>query len=293
MTPLVSVIIVTYNSASCLRPTLEALFGQSYTHVEAILVDNASRDGSLAMAREYETRGLKVIASPENRGFGGGNNDGVAASKGEIILLLNPDAVLAPDGIERIVAAFAEKPEMGILGAKLVAEDGETLLHCGGWVDPCAHSELYGRGEKDTGKYEAPRQVEFVAGALLAIRRPLWDRLHGFDETFHPAYYEDTDLCVRANRLGAAVWYWPIRVIHKENVSLPYKTDAFLRIHHRNRLWFQARNRSWFKLLFWAAPHELAWLASWHSKGCRKLCMRLYGETLRRKLTTPPWGASG
>src|SRR5690349_9452432 len=129
--PSISIVIVTWNSAAHLRPTLESVFRQDYPDYEVILVDNDSRDDSLAIAREFEPRGLRIIAGRVNRGFGGGNNDGVAASRGELVFLLNPDTELEPRALHEIAAAFAAHPDAGILGAKLIAPDGETILHCG------------------------------------------------------------------------------------------------------------------------------------------------------------------
>lgn len=285
--PLISVIIVTYNSASCLQPTLEALLSQDYPNYEVILLDNASRDASLAIAREFEGDRLRVIANKTNRGFAGGNNDAVRASRGEIVFLLNPDAVLTENASLGEVAAalgrHAESAELGIIGGKLLAEDGVTLLHCGGVIDRCAHTALLGRGEEDSGQWECPAEVDFVIGAALALRRELWDALGGFDEDFSPAYYEDTDLCLRCRRLGRRVFYWPrLQLIHRENVSTEYKSDSFWWMHHRHRLWFQVKNHGLFGILFQVLPAEARWYCSSQSRGLRKFMLRIYYYTLRR-----------
>lgn len=285
--PLISVIIVTYNSASCLRPTLESLLDQDYPNFEAILLDNASRDASLAIAREFEGERLRVIANPVNRGFAGGNNEAVGASSGRIVFLLNPDAILlGPGALGEVAAAFggpASPPNLGIIGGKLLAEDGVTLLHCGGVIDACAHTALLGRGEEDNGQWECPAEVDFVIGAALALRRETWDRLGGFDEDFGPAYYEDTDLCLRCRRLGFNVLYWPrLALIHRENVSTPYLSESFWWLHHRHRLWFQIKNHSFYSILFKVLPAEARWYCSSHSRGVRRFMLKIYYYTLRR-----------
>jgi GT2 family glycosyltransferase len=285
MTPLpsISVIIVTYNSASCLRPTLAAVLNQDYPDFEVILVDNQSADDSLTIAREYVSRGLKIIPNPTNRGFAGGNNDGVRASRGELVFLLNPDAVLDPGGLRVIAAAFAQRSDLGILGAKLMDADGETILHCGGRIGLPAHCSLYGVGEKDRGQWDEVREVEFVIGAAFALCRALWDRLGGFDEDFSPVYYEDTDLCVRCRRLGLKVLYWPLlRLIHQGNVSCEYKSPAFWWYHHRHRLWFLMKNYSLPQILFQVLPAEARWYISPASRGLRRFMLRIYYYTLKR-----------
>ncbi len=278
--PRVSAVVVTYNSAAFLRETLDALVTQTGADFEALLWDNASADESLAIAREFEPRGLRVVASEENFGFGGGNNRAVRETGGDIVLLLNPDCILPPGGLRRIAAAMARNPRIAVFGGKQVAPDGETLLHCGGVIDDGAHTRSIGRGQKDRGQYDRPRQVDYVGGALMALRRDVWEELGGFDDAFHPAYYEDTDLCARARRHGHQVWYAPIRVLHHENVSLPRETAEFRRLHHRNRLRFAALDFGIPRLLLRFLPAELRWLLSWHSAGSRRLCAALYPDAL-------------
>lgn len=284
--PTLSVIIVTYNSAAKLRPTLEAVMAQHHPNYEVILYDNNSTDGTLAIARPFQAQGLKVIASPENRGFSGGNNDAVEASRGELLVLLNPDAVLRPGGLVEIERAFVQNPRMGILGAKLLAPDGRTIMHCGGRIGMPAHTELYGRGEIDRGQWDEPMQVELVIGALLVIPRSLWVQLGGFDEFFNPTYFEDTDLCYRCRRLGRPVVYWPrVCLIHSENVSQAYKSWRFFWAHHKGRIWFTAKNLPLWRLVFQAIPAEAAWFVSPRgAAGLRPMMLRIYWMILKRFL---------
>jgi len=288
--PLISVIIVTYNNAACLRPTLDAVFAQNYPQYEIILVDNASQDESLVIAREYTRPNYKIIANATNRGFAGGNNDAVAASRGEIVFLVNPDAILEPTALTEVARAFAERPDLGILGAKLMAADGKTILHCGGHIDAAAHTALYGIGELDQGQRDEIEEVDFVIGAAYALRRELWDRLGGFDEDFNPCYYEDTDQCLRCRRMSYKVLYWPrLRVIHPDRTqsadfakSAAYQSPTFWWYHHRHRLWFQFKNASLLGLLFRVIPAELRWYFSAQSAGLRKFMLKIYYYTLRR-----------
>lgn len=281
--PTISVIIVTYNSAAHLRPTLEALFAQTHPSFEAILLDNASTDDSLAIAREFAARGLRVIAGTTNRGFAGGNNDAVAVSRGELVVLLNPDAVMeSPDTLAAIERMFARRADLGVLGAKLLAPDGRTIMHMGGTIGLPAHCTLFARGEPDGPGWQRPLDVEFVIGALFAVRRTVWDRLQGFDEFFNPAYYEDTDFCWRARRLGLAVVADPaVRVLHHENVSTTYRSESFYWMHHKGRLWLMAKNLPWWQLPA-AAWAEARWLFSPAGADRRHMMWGLYGMVLRR-----------
>jgi GT2 family glycosyltransferase len=283
--PKISVIVVSYNSAAHLRPTLAALLSQDYPDFEAILVDNASWDGSLAVAREFETRGLRIVANDTNRGFSGGNNDGVSVSGGGIVFLLNPDAEMLPGCLREVAAAFSAFPSAGILGAKLLAPDGKTLLHCGGTIGAAAHCSHLGRGETDIAKWDESREVEYVSGAALALRRSLWDQLGGFDEEFNPAYYEDTDLCLRCRAAGRKVIYChSICLLHHENVSTEYRSPAFWRMHQRNRVWFILKNFPFIRILFRTLPYEIWWLCTFHSGEVRHMMPRIYVDGFKRLL---------
>ena len=281
--PQVSVVVVTYNSSPTLEATLRAAVAQQGVSFEIIVQDNASRDDSLAIARRFEPQGVKVIACLQNRGFAGGNNDAVAQSRGELVVLLNPDAVLPPDGLRQIHQAFVRRAEMGILGAKLVDPDGVTLQQCGGQIDLSAHCRLYGRGEKDQGQWDQAREVDFVIGALLGIRRSDWDRLGGFDEFFNPAFYEDADLCTRCRRqLGKRVMYWPLRVIHHEKASVNHTSSSFWWMHVKGRVWFLLKNLPFWKLVLLAFPAELAWFFQRAFPCSRWLVVKVYWIVFKR-----------
>ena len=119
-----SVFIVTYNSAPLLRSCLNSLRAQTLGEVEIIVVDNASRDDSAAIIRaEYPE--IKLIAGAVNLGFGNANNLALAEAKGRYIVLLNPDAVLPADTLERALAHMEETPDAGMGGGLLQGTQGE------------------------------------------------------------------------------------------------------------------------------------------------------------------------
>jgi len=271
-----SVIIVTFNSAKFLRETLQSVFDQSCESFEVILVENNSSDDSLNIAKEFEENGLKIIEQKKNLGFCGGNNLGVSKSAGDIIFLLNPDIVLMEDTFQKIINYFERNQEACVYGTKLLSSDHETILHYGGEIGDQAHCQLYGRFQKDNGEWEKPKEVEYVVGASMIMARDDWAHLGGFDEDFFPAYYEDADLCFRARQQGLKVICLPLKILHKENVSVDYNSYEFLNMHHRNRLLFLSKNYSLPRLLFKTLPKEILWLFSSNSKGVRKLCMPYY-----------------
>lgn len=273
-TPRFTIITVTYNNGAFLRPMLEALFAQPRELFEAILVENNSRDNSLQIAREFESRGLQVIANIENKGFGGGNNQAALLAKGEILFLLNPDAILPLGALEQISTQINAQSTPGIFGLRLLSMDGHLLMHYGISVGDQAHCLAPYRGKPEAELLTKPMLVEAVSGATMLVPRAIWEKLGGFDLGFHPAYYEDTDLCLRAQRLKIPVVSLPVNVRHHENVSEGVQSWAFLHMHHRHRWRLIAKHFSLFRILFRTLPKELYWLCSWRSQRVRKITLK-------------------
>jgi O-antigen biosynthesis protein len=257
MNPTVSIILVTYNSAPQLAACLAALRTLRYDPApEIVIVDNASQDASLALAHELLPQ-TRRLPQARNLGFAGGVHQGVAVSSGEYIVLLNPDTVVEPDWLAPLIAALAD-PACGVAGSKILDVDGRTLLHTGGLIEaPLLLADHCGNGEADRGQYDQPIAVSFVTGAALAMRRELWDRLGGLDRGFFPGYFEDVDLCWRAQALGLECRYVPQSVLrHRESSSSGKFSGRFYYYYHRNRLRFACKQLNWPTLWGEFAPAE-------------------------------------
>src|SRR5689334_9970978 len=121
----VSVITVTYNSAACIGECLASLRAQQGVEIELIVVDNASSDDTLAVARQSGL-GIRLIANPENRGFGAACNQGFAASQGRFAYLINPDAqLLGHNALDLLCRALGEHPRWGLAGTAILAANGK------------------------------------------------------------------------------------------------------------------------------------------------------------------------
>jgi GT2 family glycosyltransferase len=205
-------VIVTHNSADVIEACLEALarMAPSWT---AIVVDNASADQTVARVR---SKGVKLIANLENRGFAAAVNQGVRATDAESVLLLNPDVTLLTP-----VDLFKD---YAIAGGKLVSRDGrpQTGFSIRRFPTPLVLSfELLGlnrlfpwnpvnrRYRYLDRSLDEPGPVEQPAGAFLMIRRDVWTKLSGLDEEFHPVWFEDVDFCRRAADAGVQIDYLP------------------------------------------------------------------------------------
>lgn len=234
--PRVALVIVAYNHARHLPATLHAIQQLGYPADRrcTIVVDNG--DGSSAdVARGTEN--VQVIEPGRNLGFAGGCNAAVAATDADVIALINPDLQPLHNFLDHLVAPLSD-PSIGLVGAKLLYPDHRTIQHAGGFVQrPTLLAQHHGYGESDHGQYDTPRDVEFVTGAALALRRATWNALGGLDDSFYPAYYEDVDLGWRVRQHGLRAQYEPRAVaLHHEAAGLGKHSAAYQQLYHRNRL---------------------------------------------------------
>ncbi|MFH0953795.1 MAG: glycosyltransferase family 2 protein [Verrucomicrobiota bacterium] len=206
----VSVSIVTYNSASTIRACLDSVLEQAGVASEIIVVDNKSTDHTLEVLRAYGDR-VRVIASPQNTGFGAGHNLAARhASASRYQLVLNPDARLTQkDGLKRLVDWMDAHPECGLCGMRIMKD--------GRWVPPKMHYP--GARHVPLDCSPGPGEIAWVVGAGMMIRRAAFDKIGGFDEEFF-LYGEETDLCLRLRKAGYAIGYnESVEVSHVGGVS--------------------------------------------------------------------------
>jgi N-acetylglucosaminyl-diphospho-decaprenol L-rhamnosyltransferase len=209
------VVVVTYNSAEVIERCLD-----SCGDLPAVVVDNASRDGTCAIVSRRH--GVNLIGNSENRGFAGAVNQGVAALHTEFILLLNPDTELL-SGIEDLENSCSE-PGTGLASGKLVDMAGGVqrgftvrrfptpatlafeVLGINRMLPANPVNRRYRGLDLDP---ERTADVDQPPGAFLMFRREVWQRLGGFDTQFHPLWFEDVDFCKRASGLGLKIRYVP------------------------------------------------------------------------------------
>jgi GT2 family glycosyltransferase len=213
--PLVSIGLVSWNSAAHLPACLSALAGQTYPRREVIVVDNASTDDSLTRVAAH-LPSARIITNTYNTGFCRAHNLAIRAAQGAYYLPLNPDACLHPDYLARLVAALEAAPDFGSAGGKLSRPplEGEAaqIDSTGLFLDRRRRQYLRGHGETDTGQYAAADEVFGMDGAAPLYRRAMLDDIamdgEYFDESFF-AHKEDVDLAWRARLLGWKCAYVP------------------------------------------------------------------------------------
>lgn len=261
--PLVSIIIVLFNSREHIEPCLDSVAALHYRPFELILVDNGSADGSVRLARECaERHDLRCVISelPRNRGFAAANNQAFSLSQGDVILLLNPDTEVYRDMLDELVESLAD-PQVAVSGCKVYYPDRMTLQHTGGYIRDNGLTMHYGVNQTDVGQFEETRDVQYVTGAAMAVARDAFERLGMLDPGYHPAYFEETDLCLSARRTAMRVVYTPgARVVHHEATTTGKFTERYYYLYHKNRVRFLLKNFSWEFLLNRALPMEQRWL---------------------------------
>lgn len=201
---------------------------------ELIVVDNGSVGG-------MPTGRYRLVEPGRNLGFAGGANAGAAAARGEIFLLLNPDAHPAPGALDRLLEGFRALPDAAGLAPKLLGEEGDSqhrwqLRPLPSPATLLLQTLLIPSGKGPAEEPAAGARVEQPAAAALALRRSAFERVGGFDAGFFPAWFEDVDLAKRMGAEGMALHYWPAAVFrHGLGSSVPrLGYGPFLSIYYRN-----------------------------------------------------------
>jgi hypothetical protein len=208
--PSLSVLIVAWSSAAELRRTLPPLLAELREGDELIVVDNDSPDDSAAVARELAPR-VKVVTMGRNRGFAGGANVGAAAATGDLLVILNPDAMPLPGWGEAIRRPWLEGRGWAAWQGLVAGEDAATINSAG---NPVHFTGIVWAGMHDEPLVAAPRpgEVTALSGACLAVPTAVWRRLGGFAERFF-MYHEDVDLSLRLRLAGETVGIEPTAVV--------------------------------------------------------------------------------
>ncbi len=255
----VSVIIVNYNGQAHLAKCLNSLLVGFSANDEIILVDNASTDGSAEYVEQtFPT--IRVIRNKSNQGFSGGCNVGAEWAIGQYLAFLNPDTVVVPGWLDALIAALEADPRMGLATSKiLLLDDRDRINTCGNDMHYTGLTLCRGLGtNRDT--LTRGGEVSAVSGAAFAIRRELFEALHGFDESFF-MYMEDTDLSWRARLAGFRCLYVPDSVVYHDYTLRfgPQKTFY----QERNRYVMLLKGLQWRTLLLLLPALLLAELATW------------------------------
>ncbi len=255
--PDVSIVLVLYNQAEltfgCLASINETLAGGDIG-IEVVIVDNWSTDRTDELLRRIE--GGTILRNQANLHFLKAVNQAVKIATGRTILLLNNDAQLLPGAVASALRTLDSAPDIGAVGGRIILPDG-VLQEAGSiiWRDGACTG--YGRGEDpNTPDYMFQRDVDYCSAAFLLTPASVFRELGGFDERFAPAYYEETDYCVRLWKSGRRVVFDPdAAIVHYEFASSG--TGDAMSLQAANHATFVAQHREWLAEQFPASPANL------------------------------------
>ncbi len=244
--PLVSALIVSFNVKPLLLKCLEAFYGHSDVPVEAVVVDNASTDGSpAAVASEFPK--AVVLAQPRNLGFGRANNVGLERCQGRFVLLLNPDVTVNPQAVGRMADLLITRPDAAAVGPRLLFPDGRldpdarrafpvpsTLFYrTVGLSRLFPRSQVFGRHNMGHVPETEVHEMDSGTAACMMVRMTALDRVGFFDPRYF-MYGEDLDLCYRLKLGGWKVFYQPsASAIHHKGAATRQAESKMLYERHR------------------------------------------------------------
>jgi GT2 family glycosyltransferase len=245
--PDLSVVMVTHGAWRLIDRAIRELVEHTERSFELIVVDNDSDNETRAQLSQLS--GVRVILNQENRGFGPAANQGAEQARGEYLVLLNSDAFVHAGWLEPLLEALA-RPKVGAVVPRYLNPDG-SLQEAGVLLARDGSVQLYGEGDDpDRGCYCFSRRVDYGSAICMAMRLAAFTALGGFDPAYAPAYYEDSDLCLRLATHGMAVLYEPRTSVTHVRYGSGDIASA-VELSQRNRKLFAER---WSAQLFGRPP---------------------------------------
>jgi len=232
-----AIIILNFNEKEYLKNCLNSIKENiAYKNYKVIVVDNYSKDKSQEMIKS-EFEWVDLIENKLNRGFAGGNNDGIKYAikkyNPKYFYLLNNDTLVQKNWLVEAIKTMEKSEDNGIVGSKQLNFDKEELK-CAGWIHMFGVKYYFG---------DIEQSVNWVSGAGFLVKREVFDKIGLLNEIYDPAYYEETDFQKRALRAGFEIIHSPKSIfLHKAGQTTKRNQKYFLEIFFRNRLIYFYKN---------------------------------------------------
>ncbi|HEY2908381.1 MAG TPA: glycosyltransferase family 2 protein [Vicinamibacterales bacterium] len=247
----VSIVIVNYNAGADLERCLESLHaGAVRVAHEIVVVDNGSSDGGLARVVRWPD--VRVIENRANIGFARASNIGMRASRGDALLLLNNDTIVPPGAIDRLLEILESRPDVAVVGPRLVDAAGRAELSFGRMIGPLAEFRQKRLRqspvvEELTRREQSP---DWVSGACLLVRRADAEAVGLLDERFF-MYTEDVDFCASIRARGRRILFTPdVEIVHLRGRSAESAPKATADAYRRSRIaFYQKHHPAWVPVL--------------------------------------------
>ena len=239
----VSIVIPHWNNVDVLSECLESISNTNFENFETIVVDNASTDNSVASVRSNYPN-VKLIENDKNYGYAGGCNIGAEAASGDFLIFLNNDTVQEKDWISNLIKTINSDDKIAAVQPKILNYYDRNVFDyaggSGGHMDiycfPFARGRIFSFQENDEGQYNNKEKCFWSSGTCFMVRRELFQKAGGFDESFF-AHMEEIDMCWRLYAMGFEVWVEPDSVVyHKNALTLPMYSHKKYYLNHRNSL---------------------------------------------------------
>ncbi|MGI9106624.1 MAG: glycosyltransferase [Pyrinomonadaceae bacterium] len=267
--PLTSILLVLFNRAELTLQCLYSILKSNTAPYEVVIIDNASTDATRALLKRI--KGARIVENETNVHYLLASNQAARLARGEYLLLLNNDAQLQGDSISAASETLESADDIGAVGGKVILPDG-TLQEAGSIIWRDGSCLGYGRGESPfAADFMFQRDVDYCSAAFLLTRRELFWEHGGFDEAYLPAYYEETDYCVRLWKQGKRVVYDPrVSVLHYEFASSGSQQSAIdLQTEHRKI--FATKHRDWLHSQFVSSPKRPLAARTHQQKGVKRI----------------------
>ena len=241
-----SVVIVNYNVShyllQCVDSLSHALRG---TDSEVIVVDNHSRDNSVTLLRQYHPE-VRIVENLHNLGFAKANNIAIRQSRGEYVLLLNPDTIVSESVVKGVISFLDSHPEAGSGGVRMLNADGTVapesrrgvptpmtaFYRLSGLCGMFPNSLRFGRYYLGHLPWDSPQQIEVVSGAFCMLRTSVLKKVGLLDEDYF-MYGEDIDLSYRILKSGATNWYVPETILHYKGESTHKSSFRYVHVFYQ------------------------------------------------------------
>ncbi|MFQ5688125.1 MAG: glycosyltransferase family 2 protein, partial [Candidatus Scalindua sp.] len=234
--PKVTIVILNWNNWSDTVDCLESVYDINYPNFEIVVVDNGSTDNSV---REIKSRfdSLTLLEAHENLGFSKGVNYGIKFAmnnNAEYVFLLNNDTIVDKNVLTELVGRISKDQKVGLVGGKIYfLNEKDKIWSAGGGIKPFSKRTYhFGENQFDNREYDSEREVDFLSGCCLLIRKEVIREIGLFDTDYF-MYYEDADFCLRTKELFKVIYYPQAKIWHKVgNASRKSNIDYYRMKNH-------------------------------------------------------------